>query len=858
VGNNKKKNVSTLGDLEQMTLEDSAPKDELELSPRVTELEITGESDRLKLSVHEQVVGEESTIRHYEEIPVSMEMIQTKCRELVDTLNKANRKGRLNPEILAKLRENGQVLHDELFSLTAKETLKKTVTKYLTLKTDDRLVQLPWELLHDGQNFLCQRFNMGRLVKTQQAVRSVGTRFLSRPLNMLILADPKGDLKGAYAEGIQIRNYADHNQEFINASLRSSDITPEFVKQKIRNFDLVHFAGHAEYDVQNVGHSGWQLTSGNLRAIDITKMSGTGTMPALIFSNACQSARSEEWKLSANFEDEVFGLANSFLLTGVKHYVGTFWEILDEPSSFFALAFYKYLLSGMTIGRAIRESRLALIREYGEETIVWASYVLYGDPTFNYKKQHAAPDTKSEPAPTHILTRHQEAKTREDVIDFVEKKTDTPKWTWWPIATSLVLVLALILWVYPGLKKEDTLQYERTALAHYNQGNFQKALDVCKILDDKRPETSLTYLIRGNIYLANGKLDAAEAEYHKGLQVQKQTEVQKAQVLAGLGRIASLQKQPDAALRYYQQATEAAPKNSVGYVSQALVLEERRDYENALDLLEKARALEPQNRVLAAITHETRQRVAINRDQKKQERLDRLVKELLETMEEAPSVSSIDDWTSLPLTLWIMNFETQGYSIQEGQESLLVSGISAQMLQHSRARLVERSLLNKLVEELRLGTSKLIDRSTALSLGRILAARLIISGHMVYTGPLVQISMRLIETETGQIIASISESFGSADTASVIVDRLSKKLLQKLMELYPLRGKISEVKDTEFGLNIGEMVGAQMGQRFRVIDEDEILEIISTRKDSSLAKVVRGKGLLQAGSRVEIIQYPLN
>ena len=54
-------------------------------------------------------------------------------------------------------------------------------------------------------------------------------------------------------------------------------------------------------------------------------------------------------------------------------------------------------------------------------------------------------------------------------------------------------------------------------------------------------------------------------------------------------------------------------------------------------------------------------------------------------------------------------------------------------------------------------------------------------------------------------------------------------------------------------MNIGEMVGTQIGQRFRVVDEDEILEITSTQKDSCLAKVVKGRALLQEGSRVEVI-----
>ena len=104
------------------------------------QLEIERESDRLKLSAYEQISGVESPIRHYEEIPFAIDMIEAKCSEMVDTLNKANRKGLVSREILVKLREIGQVLHDELFSLNVKEKIRNTQADYLNLKIDDQLV----------------------------------------------------------------------------------------------------------------------------------------------------------------------------------------------------------------------------------------------------------------------------------------------------------------------------------------------------------------------------------------------------------------------------------------------------------------------------------------------------------------------------------------------------------------------------------------------------------------------------------------------------------------------------------------------------------------------------------------------
>ena len=297
------------------------------------------------MSAREYLPGEEGTIRNYEQLPVSMNRIESLCHEMVKTLNRANRNGRLSQGLLTKLKEVGQIFFDELFPLSIKEKLNATKATTLKIDLTDQLVHIPWELIHNGEGFLCNRFNMGRMVKTQQRVFGGHPRDLSSPLKAIILADPEGDLKGAYGEGTQIRDAMDENREAVNATLRTGNIQSDFVRKKIRDYDIIHFAGHAHYDEEHPEKSGWQLSGDAFKAEDVIKMAGSATraMPALIFSNACQSARTEKWILSNRFQDQIFGLANAFLLAGVKHYVGTFWEILDEPSSYFALAFYQHL-----------------------------------------------------------------------------------------------------------------------------------------------------------------------------------------------------------------------------------------------------------------------------------------------------------------------------------------------------------------------------------------------------------------------------------------------------------------------------------------------------------------------------------
>lgn len=834
--------------------EEASPEKQPRPELKVLQLEISQEEDQLKISATEGSAGEVSTIRHYEEMPIPGEKVGRLCREIVQMLNNVNRKGRLTREVLLRLRDVGQLFCDELFTPEVKEKVRKTEADHLILQLDDHLVHIPWELIHDGQQFLCQKFNMGRLVKTRQAVLRSRARSLGRPFKMLVLVDPRGDLAGAYREGTELRDFMDRFKDHVTVSFRSSDIAADFIRQKIRNFDLVHFAGHAEYHAENPADSGWRLSDGVFSAKDIMKLAGTAAMPALVFSNACQSARTEEWRIKEEFQGEIFGLANAFILSGVKHYIGTFWEILDEPSSRFALEYYRHALSGMTVGEAVRQARLSLIKDYGEETIVWASYLLYGDPTFNYTDQVMAVRAGAEPAqPEKVLSLEGAVKTREQASDSVQKKASNKKTRGVLLAAGILAIILFLLFGYPGFLGTNLEELERNAVASYQAGKFDEAMTASKALSERSSKLSLPYILQGNISLRERKVDAAEKAFQQALQATKGTGSQKAEAMMGLGRIASVRNQPDKALEFYQKASELASGSRTGYVSQAFILEAKGNHAEALSLFEKAGNMEARDPALAGITNEARRKVAIAKDQEKQERIDRVVKELVESAKAPPRALPSDGWTSAPLTLWIMDFQKQGYSLQEGEERLLVSGLSEALLEKSRVQLVERDLLERLLEELKLGTSELADRNSALNLGRILAAKLILFGQVVYSGPQTQVSFRLVETETGRISATVNELFGGAVPVSALTEKLSKDLLGKLVKQYPLRGKVSEVKDGEITVNLGAKQGVKTGQQFRIKDQDAVLEIREVGESESKAKAVKGDESIAAGLLIEVL-----
>jgi len=76
------------------------------------------------------------------------------------------------------------------------------------------------------------------------------------------------------------------------------------------------------------------------------------------------------------------GLASSFILGGALGIIGTLWPIFDEGAAEFASTFCEGLLTGQSLGEAVRLARLR-VRESRPHDVTWASFVLYGDPTLS-------------------------------------------------------------------------------------------------------------------------------------------------------------------------------------------------------------------------------------------------------------------------------------------------------------------------------------------------------------------------------------------------------------------------------------------------------------------------------------------
>jgi hypothetical protein len=155
-------------------------------------IEASRENGYIKVSVYERSEGGEKTLRPYEHVEVPWEQIEASRREVINLLNRANRRAKVTREILESLKKSGQVLFDLLIPSKAREKLCSTEARNLILYVDDKLVHIAWELLFDGRQFLCRRFAMGRIVRTRQAPTALSSRTPKAPFKVLVVADPRG------------------------------------------------------------------------------------------------------------------------------------------------------------------------------------------------------------------------------------------------------------------------------------------------------------------------------------------------------------------------------------------------------------------------------------------------------------------------------------------------------------------------------------------------------------------------------------------------------------------------------------------------------------------------------------------
>ncbi|MEM7505006.1 MAG: CHAT domain-containing protein, partial [Pseudomonadota bacterium] len=284
----------------------------------------------------------------------------------------------------------------------------------MVFEVDRPMSAINWEMLTvqpdslNARECVALRYPFARQLRTAYSPPPSAERTSTEGLRALVVGDPGDpqhyeDLPGAREEALQVAELL--KTAGVDVTLRVgapvggrgpiSGIEPAsrlgvLELLQTQNFDILHYAGHGDFQDDGGLRSGWLFSDGLLTANELS----TVDAPArLVVANACLSARTSMrmrsgGRVAPEFGDAGLlpGLADEFLRRGIRDYVGTAWEVEDLGAIEFATELYGGLDLGSAgggnpLGQALLGARTKLFDQADRYGALWAAYQHYGDPT---------------------------------------------------------------------------------------------------------------------------------------------------------------------------------------------------------------------------------------------------------------------------------------------------------------------------------------------------------------------------------------------------------------------------------------------------------------------------------------------
>jgi CHAT domain-containing protein len=301
----------------------------------------------------------------------------------------------MNPMLMA-----GSQLFDLVIPQHARVDLRSHGL-FLEIGIDEQLLNYPWELMHDGDDFLCEKHYVGRFVNVASRPIPPGEQPRAgstlQPLSILVISVPRPQPR--IAPGSQSMSYeplpeaAAETEAIAEAvkdvkgvklqTLIGKDATFNAVYSALKSneFHIVHFNGHAHFSEKEPTSSGLVLFDRDMTTGPLVSFFGKRP-PILSFMNACETGVHADW----NSKYDVYSLARALLESG-SYLVGSRWKLTDDSAHTFAKRFYTALLAeDKALGPAIKEARTECRKAVGEDDVGWASFVFYGDPRVCFRQ----------------------------------------------------------------------------------------------------------------------------------------------------------------------------------------------------------------------------------------------------------------------------------------------------------------------------------------------------------------------------------------------------------------------------------------------------------------------------------------
>ncbi|HEY9860458.1 MAG TPA: CHAT domain-containing protein [Candidatus Obscuribacterales bacterium] len=211
---------------------------------------------------------------------------------------------------------------------------------------------LPLSALHDGQQFLVEKYSLARI----PAFTLTDTLYADiRRAPVLAMGassfKEQSPLPSVPMELFLVVRNTESRQFFLNQDFTLANLQRQRISQ---SFKIIHLATHADFQAGSPRHSYIQLWNDKLQLNEMQQLRWQSPPVELLVLSACKTAIGDR-----NAE---LGFAGLAVQSGVKSAIASLWYVSDKGTLSLMSEFYRQLQTAPIKAEALRQAQISLLR----------------------------------------------------------------------------------------------------------------------------------------------------------------------------------------------------------------------------------------------------------------------------------------------------------------------------------------------------------------------------------------------------------------------------------------------------------------------------------------------------------------
>lgn len=249
---------------------------------------------------------------------------------------------------------NAQKLHQWLIAPIAEELANHNINMII-FSMDSGLRTVPIAALHDGQQFLVEKYSLGLIpsftLTDTTYVGLNGSQVLAMGASEFPSNVDQTPLPAVPVELKSIVNNLWPGKSFLNQGFTLENLKQQSSKEK---YKIIHLATHGEFHPGGADNSYIQFWDTKLRLNQLRQLRLYNTQVELLVLSACTTAVGDE--------EAELGFAGLAVQAGVKSALASLWYVSDTGTLALMTEFYQSLSNRPIKAEALRQAQLSMLR----------------------------------------------------------------------------------------------------------------------------------------------------------------------------------------------------------------------------------------------------------------------------------------------------------------------------------------------------------------------------------------------------------------------------------------------------------------------------------------------------------------